>query len=455
MRAIRVAMISLGCPKNQVEAERMLERLDVAGHEIVPKLEQAEVVVINTCGFITSAKEEAISHILTAARLKAQGAIRGIVVAGCLSERYREEVRQLLPEVDAVLGGGSCEAVCEAVEAALSGCPYERYDDIEQADMGGGRILSTPFYTAYLKLGDGCDNHCTYCAIPLIRGRLRSRPIEELVGEASALAEGGVRELILVAQDTTRYGEDLYGESRLVDLLRALEDIPGLRWIRLLYAYPDRISDELLQHMAGSDKVLHYIDLPLQHAEDDILRAMNRKGDRAQIEDTLLRIRRALPDVCLRTTFICGFPGETEAHFEALCRFVRRHRFDRMGCFAYSAEEGTPAASFDRQVPEDIKQRRADSLMLQQSLISAERGAALVGRQLCVLVEEFDADYGGYAGRSYRDAPEIDGRVYFTSPIELEVGAFVPVDIQSSDDYDLFGALSEASIDAGVNVERS
>ncbi len=436
----RVAMISLGCPKNQVEAERMLAMLADAGCELVGDTAEAQVAVINTCGFIDSAKQEAIDHILEMAALKEEG-LRGIVVTGCLAERYREQIREQIPEVDVVLGGGSVDDIVEAVESAARGEGFERYADIEKVELGGDRLLTTPFYTAYLKLGDGCDNFCTYCAIPLIRGRLRSRPIEELLREARALAEGGVRELVLVAQDTTRYGEDLYGENRLVELLQELERVEGIAWIRILYAYPDRVSDRLLDCMAASKKVLPYIDLPLQHCDDRILTAMNRRGDRKEIEDVLRRVREKLPNACVRTTFICGFPGESEEQFESLCDFVKEQRFDRMGCFAYSAEEGTPAAEFPDQIPEEEKQRRVDLLMLCQNLISTEINQTWVGRRLTVLVEEYEEEADRFVGRSYRDAPEVDGRVYFESEAECEIGSFVEVMVTAADDYDLYGTV--------------
>jgi ribosomal protein S12 methylthiotransferase len=433
-------MISLGCPKNQVEAERMLAMLADAGCELVGDTAEAQVAVINTCGFIDSAKQEAIDHILEMAALKEEG-LRGIVVTGCLAERYREQIREQIPEVDVVLGGGSVDDIVEAVESAARGEGFERYADIEKVELGGDRLLTTPFYTAYLKLGDGCDNFCTYCAIPLIRGRLRSRPIEELLREARALAEGGVRELVLVAQDTTRYGEDLYGENRLVELLQELERVEGIAWIRILYAYPDRVSDRLLDCMAASKKVLPYIDLPLQHCDDRILTAMNRRGDRKEIEDVLRRVREKLPNACVRTTFICGFPGESEEQFESLCDFVKEQRFDRMGCFAYSAEEGTPAAEFPDQIPEEEKQRRVDLLMLCQNLISTEINQTWVGRRLTVLVEEYEEEADRFVGRSYRDAPEVDGRVYFESEAECEIGSFVEVMVTAADDYDLYGTV--------------
>lgn len=436
----RVAMISLGCPKNQVEAERMLAMLADAGCELVGDAAEAQVAVINTCGFIDSAKQEAIDHILEMAALKEEG-LRGIVVTGCLAERYREQIREQIPEVDVVLGGGSVDDIVEAVESAARGEGFERYADIERVELGGDRLLTTPFYTAYLKLGDGCDNFCTYCAIPLIRGRLRSRSIEELLQEARALAEGGVRELVLVAQDTTRYGEDLYGENRLVELLQELERVEGIEWIRILYAYPDRVSDRLLDCMAASKKVLPYIDLPLQHCDDQILTAMNRRGDRKEIEDVLRRVREKLPNACVRTTFICGFPGESEEQFESLCDFVKAQRFDRMGCFAYSAEEGTPAAEFPNQIPEEEKQRRVDLLMLCQNLISTEINQTWVGRRLTVLVEEYEEEADRFVGRSYRDAPEVDGRVYFESAAECEIGSFVEVMVTAADDYDLYGTV--------------
>lgn len=440
--SIKVAMISLGCPKNQVEAEHMLALLADAGCELVGDASEAQVAVVNTCGFIDSAKQEAIDSILEMAALKQQG-LCGIVVTGCLAERYRQQIRQQMPEVDVVLGGGSVGDIVEAVQQAAQGKSFERYADIEKAPLGGDRLLTTPFYTAYLKLGDGCDNFCTYCAIPLIRGRLRSRPLEELVQEAQALAQSGVRELVLVAQDTTRYGEDLYGENRFCDLLRELERVEGIVWIRILYAYPDRISDELLELMAKSEKILPYIDLPLQHANDAILSAMNRRGSRADIEAVLAKIRKTLPHACVRTTFICGFPGETPEQFEQLCDFVAQQRFERMGCFAYSAEEGTPAADFPNQVDEAEKQRRTELLMTLQNTISTQLNQEMVGKTLPVLVEEYDEELGRYAGRSYRDAPEVDGRVYFTSEQTHEEGCFVDVTVTAADDYDLYGKAAE------------
>jgi ribosomal protein S12 methylthiotransferase len=428
----KVAMISLGCPKNQVDAERMLALLIDAGFEVAGP-EEADVAVVNTCGFIEDAKKEAIDAILEMAGLKSQGSLRGIVVTGCLAERYRSEIRGELPEVDVVLGAGSHCDICEAVAAAASGQSMERYAPIEKAEMGGGRVLTTPFYTAYLKLGDGCDNRCTYCAIPLIRGRMRSRGMDELVAEAKELASAGVKELILVAQDTTRYGEDLYGENKLIELISQIEEIEGIAWIRLLYGYPDRMSDALLTYMAKSDKLLHYIDLPLQHASDNVLRRMNRRGSFSDIEETLARIRTTVPDICLRTTFITGFPGETEEDFDKLERFVKNTRFDRMGCFAYSAEEGTPAAGFADQVPEELKKQRADRLMRMQSVISEEKNKAFIGETLTVLVEEPGC------GRSHRDAPEIDGQVYFTG--EAKVGDMVRVKVERADAYDLYGSI--------------
>ncbi|HWP79480.1 MAG TPA: 30S ribosomal protein S12 methylthiotransferase RimO [Candidatus Acidoferrum sp.] len=428
----KVAMITLGCPKNQVDAERMLALLTEGGFEVaVP--EEADVAVVNTCGFIEDAKKEAIEAILEMADLKAQGRLRGIVVTGCLAQRYRADIRTELPEVNVVLGAGSHGDICEAVAAAAAGESLERYAPIEEADMGGGRVLTTPFYTAYLKLGDGCDNRCTYCAIPLIRGRMRSRRMEELVAEAKELAGAGVKELILVAQDSTRYGEDLYGENKLALLISKLEEIRGIAWIRLLYGYPDRISDELLAHMAKSEKLLHYIDLPLQHASDVVLRRMNRRGSRADIEETLARIRATVPDVCLRTTFIAGFPGETEEDFAQLEDFVKTQKFDRVGCFAYSAEEGTPAAGFAEQISEELKTARVERLMRAQSDISEEKNKAFVGKTLTVLVEEAGC------GRSRRDAPEIDGQVYFTG--KAKPGDMVKAKILRADAYDLYGAI--------------
>ncbi len=428
---IKYAMISLGCPKNQVDAERMLSLLGEGFARVEPQ--EADVAIINTCGFIEDAKKEAIDAILEMGELKDSGSMTGIVVTGCLAERYRSKIKELLPEVDVILGAGSNNDIEEAVRLAASGGRLERYDDIEIADMGGGRVLTTPSYTAYLKLGDGCDNKCTYCAIPLIRGKMRSRPIESLLAEAKELANGGVSEIILVAQDTTRYGEDLYGKNRLVDLIKELEKIDGIKWIRMLYCYPDRMSDELIEHMARSEKLLNYIDLPLQHGSDSVLKRMNRRGTKAEIVEMLTKLRAAVPDVAIRTTFIVGFPGETQEEFEELCAFLQEMRFDRVGCFAYSAEEDTPAASFDGQHTEETKGLRTALLMGIQSGISNEKIKGHVGRTLDVLVE------GEGVGRSYLDAPEIDGLVYFDGM--GEVGSYVKVLVERTDEYDLFGKV--------------
>ena len=435
----KVGMISLGCPKNQVDAELMLARLHEAGYTLTNDESSADVVVINTCGFIDDAKKEAIENILEMAALKKEGRIRGLVVTGCLVERFREEVRRELPEIDAVLGLGANGDIVAAVEAALQGAPREEYGEKLALPLEGERILTTPGYTAYLRIADGCDNACTYCTIPQIRGRYRSRRPEAIVAEAKRLASRGVKELVLVAQDTTAYGSDL-GDCDLPRLLDALCEVEGVRWIRLLYTYPERITDALLDTIARQEKVLPYLDIPLQHCDADILRRMNRKGDRARLTAQMAHIREKLPDVTLRTTFITGFPGETEAQFTELCEFVREVRFDRLGCFPYSAEEGTFAAAMPDQVDEAVKLRRADVLMDAQTRVVAENNEKRLGQTLEVLVEGWDDYIKCCYGRTRADAPEIDAKIFFTPAAKRPApGDFVRVEVTDTIEYDLLG----------------
>ncbi|MCI8359851.1 MAG: 30S ribosomal protein S12 methylthiotransferase RimO [Clostridiales bacterium] len=441
--AIKVGMVSLGCPKNQVDAEQLLAALSAAGMEITPVEAEADAILVNTCGFIEDAKAEAIENILEAAVYKKTGKLKALIVTGCMAERYRDDITAEIPEVDVVVGLGANDKIVSIVEEAVGGKGENAYGPKESLDLDAPRMLTTPPYTAYLKLADGCDNRCTYCAIPMIRGRFRSRTLEKVLEEAAGLAAAGVKELILVAQDTTRYGEDLYGEPALPKLLGELCKIPGLHWIRMLYTYPDRITDELLEVMAAEEKVLPYLDIPLQHCNGEILRRMNRTGDRESLSALLDKIRRKLPGVTLRTTLITGFPGETEEQFEELAGFVQEQRFDRLGCFAYSAEEDTPAAAFPGQVEEQVKRDRMELIMNDQLTVANQKNQEKIGRTLEVLIEGYDDYIKCYFGRSAADAPEVDGKVFFLSPRPLVIGEFVKVRINDTLEYDLLGELAE------------
>lgn len=434
-----IAMVSLGCPKNQMDAELMLAKLRDAGFTLTDEAETADVVIINTCGFIGDAKQEAIDTILEFAELKKAGQIRAIVVTGCLAQRYRDEVARELPECDAVLGLGANANIVEAVRAVLGGETVQRFPTLSCWSLDGDRVQTTPFYFAYLRVGDGCNNRCTYCAIPLIRGGLRSRAMDDVVAEAEALAANGVKELVLVAQDTTLYGVDRAGKSLLPSLLDRLCAIEGLRWIRLLYCYPEHITEELLDVIARQDKVVKYLDIPIQHASGRVLRAMNRPGDRAGLTALMHHIRERIPEMVLRTTVMVGFPGETETEFEELCDFIREARFDRLGCFAYSPEEGTPAADMADQVEEEVKQRRRDIVMELQTRLADECGEAQIGKTVTVLVEGFDRLEKCWFGRSAADAPDIDPRVFFATTEPVEPGEFVDVRITGRLDWDLLG----------------
>lgn len=434
-----VGMISLGCPKNQVDAELMLAKLDEAGFKISNEISGCDAVIINTCGFIEDAKREAIENILEMAEYKEAGAIKSIVVTGCLAERYKEEIMEEMPEVDVVVGIGNNADIVELVKKAIGGEKTLAFSEKENLPLEGQRLLTTPDYWAYLKIADGCSNCCTYCAIPEIRGEFRSRTMESVLCEAEALAASGIKELILIAQDTTRYGEDLYGELKLPELLVKLCKIQGIEWIRLLYCYPDRLTDELIDVIASEKKICNYIDLPLQHVNGEVLKAMNRHGDRKSLTELIAKLRRKMPDLCLRTTFITGFPGETSEQFEELAEFVKEIKFDRLGCFAYSPEEGTPATAFENQVDDAEKAHRGELIMDSQYGIVIDNNRKLVGRTLKVIVDGYDFENCCYLGRSYKDAPEIDGRISFTSERELIPGSFVDVLITDLDEYDLIG----------------
>ncbi len=436
----KVGMISLGCPKNQVDAEIMLKKLVDAGYILVQEADKADVVIVNTCGFIEDAKKESIDAILEMADLKEDGLLSKIVVTGCLAQRYKDEVVSEIPEVDGVVGIGAnadivavCDALFESDEL------YTSFPSNEELPLNGGRVLTTPEYTAYLKIAEGCSNRCSYCAIPSIRGDFRSREMEDVIDEANALCEKGVKEIILVAQDTTKYGEDIYGELKLPELLGELSKIEKLQWIRLLYCYPDRITDELIDAIAENDKVCNYIDMPMQHADGEILKAMNRKGNKESLLALIEKIRARIPDVILRSTFITGFPGETDEAFTILSEFVNEAKLDRVGCFAYSREEGTPACDFENQVDPEVAAERAEVIMNQQYTIAEAKLEECIGKTLDVLVEGYDPYTDSYYGRTYMDAPDIDNNVILTSGYRIDDGDIVPVEIFDKDDYSLIG----------------
>ncbi len=438
---MKVGFVSLGCSKNQVDIERMLAMVADAGYEITGEDIEADIIIINTCAFIESAKQESIDNILDIAWLKKHRKLKGIVVTGCLAERYRDEIFDELPEVDALVGVGSVNDIVNAVDAVAKGERYSSYGDKNTSQLGGNRILTTPQYTAYLKIAEGCDNCCTYCAIPMIRGRFRSRPIEDIVEEAKELQRMGVKELNLIAQDTSRYGLDLYGEYALAKLVKAITAATDIPWIRLLYCYPDKITDELLEEYKTNPRLLNYIDLPIQHINDRVLAAMNRHGDGALIRETVARIRKAVPDMTIRTTAIVGFPGETEEEFNELCDFIKEAKFDHFGAFPYSAEEGTPAAELPHQIDEQTKQDRYDIIMNTQLPIVEAHNAAKLEKRIKVVVEGYDPVSLAFYGRSAADAPDIDGKIYFTAAPgqQLKLGSFVFVRIKEVVDYDLVG----------------
>lgn len=438
--AIRVGMVSLGCPKNQVDAEIMLSKIEHKGYKLVSDTGNCDVVVINTCGFIQSAKEEAIENIVEFINLKNEGKIKVIIVTGCLAERYKEQILEEMPEVDGVVGLGSNEEICKIIQKTLDGKKVETFGNKEDLKICGDRVLTTLPYYAYLKIAEGCDNCCSYCAIPKIRGRFRSRPMDELIEEAKWLASQGVKELILVAQDSTRYGEDIYGEYYLAKLLKELAKIDGFVWIRTLYCYPDKITDELLDVIATEEKIAKYLDIPLQHCNDEILKSMNRPMDKKSTVNLINHIRNKVKDITLRTTFIAGFPGETDEQFEELAQFVKDFKFDRLGCFAYSEEEGTKAATMENQVPEKVRQQRADIIMQEQMNIMIADNDTKLGKEITVLLEGADKHAECYFGRSEADAPDIDGKIFFTSENKNHtMGDFVKVKITDVCDYDLVG----------------
>ncbi|MBR1459232.1 MAG: 30S ribosomal protein S12 methylthiotransferase RimO [Oscillospiraceae bacterium] len=441
--AIKVGVVSLGCDKNLVDSERMLRKLRSHGYELVTEFGDSDVAVVNTCGFIQAAKEEAIETILEIGKLKEEGRVQKLILTGCLTERYKEEAAKEFPEADAVVGIGDNKDIVEILDQVLHGERIVRFSPKTDVEMTGERIISTLPFFSYLKIAEGCSNRCTYCAIPMIRGKFRSVPMEDVLQEARWLAQSGVTELNIIAQDVTRYGEDLYGESRLPELLHALCQIEGLRWIRLLYCYPERITDELIETMAQEEKIVKYIDMPIQHCNNEILKRMNRPSTKEKLYDVIRRLRAAMPDIVLRTTLITGFPGETQAQFEELCQFVQDIGFTRLGCFAYSQEDGTAAGAFPDQIDEEERAHRADIVMEQQMQISYDYNARQMGTIKEAVVEGFDKWAECYFGRTTADAPDIDGKVFFSSERQLQVGDYVNIRITDMLDYDLLGEVVE------------
>ncbi len=438
-----IGFISLGCAKNQVDCERMMYRVEEAGHTVRSDIVGCDVVVINTCGFIDSAKSEAIDHILMAGALKAEGKIGKILVTGCLSQRYQEEILKEMPEVDGLLGTGSYTEIVPAIEALLSDNAVSEFGSIDAPEQETGRVLTTPRHYAFIKIAEGCDNHCAYCVIPSLRGKYRSRQMDDVLYEARLLAADGVKELIVVAQDTSRYGTDLPGHRRLLpELLRELCKIDGLKWIRVHYVYPDEIDDEFMDVMASEPKIVKYLDIPIQHCNDRILRLMNRRGDGAFLRELFGKLRSKIPGLVIRTSLITGLPGEGEEEFMELCQFLREMRLERVGAFPFSPEEGTAAARMEH-VDADTAMQRAQSVEMLQSEIMDDYNAAMIGRELDVLIDGFDEEYGQFFGRTYADSPEIDGRVWIASQEPLHEGDFVRIHVDGCLDGDLTGYCVE------------
>lgn len=435
----KVAFIGLGCEKNIINTEKMMATCQNAGFTLTDELEGADVAIINTCGFIESAKAEALETFFEVAQLKAEGKVKKILLAGCLVQRYQEEIAKELPEADGFIGVGSFQNVADAVNAVMAEEPVAAFGPVEDLQLEGDRILTSPTATSYLKVADGCSNKCAYCCIPLIRGPFKSRPMENIINEAKKLAADGTRELILIAQDTTNYGFDLYGERKLCALLKELVKIDGLQWIRLLYLYPDKVTEELIDLMAKEEKILPYVEMPIQHAAGPVLKAMNRPGDDQSLLKTIEDFRKKLPQITLRTTLIVGFPGETEEDFETLCNFVRKAKFDKLGVFTFSPEEGTPAFEMEDQIEEEVKERRQEILEMIQAEIMEEKQSALIGQELTVLVEGYDRFGECWFGRSFMEAPDIDGKIFFTAEEPMQIGAFAQVEISDVIDFDLMG----------------
>ena len=442
---MKLLFISLGCDKNLVDSEVMLGELNKRGYSFTEDETEAEIIVINTCCFINDAKEESINTILEMAEYKNTGSCKALIVTGCLAQRYRQEIIDEIPEVDAVLGTTSFDHICEAIDEALKGQNLTQFDDLQKlVKSENHRILTTGGHYAHLKIAEGCDKHCTYCIIPKIRGTYRSVPMEELVEEAKYLVSQGIKELILVAQETTLYGLDLYGEKSLHKLLRELCKVPGLYWIRIQYCYPEEIYEELIQTIAEEPKICHYLDLPIQHCNDTILKRMGRRTNKQQLIDKIEQLRAAIPDIALRTTLIAGFPGETPEAHEEMMQFVNDMEFDRLGCFAYSAEEDTPAATFENQVAQELKEEWRDEIMELQSEVCADLAEDMIGKELYVMVEGKVADEPAYIGRTYKDAPGVDGYIFIQTGEALMSGDFVKVRVTGAIDYDLIGEIADA-----------
>lgn len=437
-----VSFISLGCAKNQVNCEIMIAAVRAAGYEITGEPEQSSVCVINTCGFIEDAKKEALDTIFEVAALKKEKKIEKIIVSGCLSQRYADEIAEELYEVDGFLGVGSFDRIVEAIERVLNGERVLLFDDLSRIQLEGERFIIGPYFSAYLKVADGCNNRCSYCAIPLIRGNFRSRKMENIVAEAEKLIAKGAKELVVIAQDTTNYGIDLYGQPMLAELLTRLCKT-DVQWIRVMYLYPDKITDDLLDVIKNEPKIVKYIEMPIQHASGRVLRAMRRPGDSETLRGTVRKLRAAIPDVVLRTTIMVGFPGETEEDMEELCGFLKEARFDKLGVFQFSAEEGTPAAALPDEVPEDVKQRRAETVEILQSAITEEKQNALIGKTLTVLCEGYDRFAECYFGRSEMEAPDIDGKIFFTSKKIIPSGTMVKVTLTERMDFELMGETAD------------
>ncbi|RGT74595.1 30S ribosomal protein S12 methylthiotransferase RimO [Ruminococcus sp. AF18-22] len=441
---MKLLFISLGCDKNLVDTEVMLGLLHEKGYQMTDDETEADVIVVNTCCFIHDAKEESIQNILDMARYKKEGRLKALIVTGCLAQRYRQEILEEIPEVDVVLGVTAYDKILEAVEEALQGRSELILEDKDALPLvDTKRLVTTGGHFAYLKIAEGCDKHCTYCIIPKIRGTFRSIPMERLIREAEYLAEQGVRELILVAQETTLYGKDLYGQKTLPLLLKKLCEIKGIRWIRLLYCYPEEITDELIQVIKKEKKICHYLDLPIQHASDAVLKRMGRRTTKAELKEIIGKLRKEIPDICLRTTLITGFPGETEEQHEELMEFVDEMEFDRLGVFTYSAEEDTPAASMPDQIPEEIKEERQAQLMELQQEIAFENEEAMIGKEVLVMIEGKVADENAYVGRTYRDAPNVDGLIFINTEEIMLSGDFAKVKVTGAVEYDLIGGLVE------------
>ena len=441
---MKILFISLGCDKNLADSEEMLGLLTAGGHEITDDETQADAIVINTCCFIKDAKEESVETILEMAEYKKTGSCHALIVTGCMAQRYQKEIIEEVPEVDAVLGTTSYGDIVKALEEAVAGNHFEEFRDIDYLpDTGSKRVLTTGGHFGYLKIAEGCDKHCTYCIIPKLRGKFRSVPMERLIAQAEDMAEQGVKELILVAQETTVYGKDLYGKKSLHILLKKLCEIRGIRWIRILYCYPEEIYDELIETIRDEKKICHYLDIPIQHASDRILKRMGRRTSKQELIDIVEKLRREIPDIILRTTLITGFPGETEEDHEELKEFVDEMEFDRLGVFTYSPEENTPAAEMADQVSEEVKEERRDELMELQQEISYDRGQDRIGQELLVMIEGKVADESAYIGRTYGDAPKVDGYIFVQTGELLMTGDFAKVRVTGALEYDLIGVLSD------------